>query len=227
MKRILVCEDEDVIREFVVINLKRVGYEVYDVNCGEEALRVFDAANGNFDIVLLDIMMPGIDGFQVCKELRKRSSTIGIIMLSAKTQEMDKVNGLMIVADDYITKPFSVRELVARVNRVFLRTKSDDSSSVIHAGSISYDLDKKEARRAGQVIALSSLENRILDLLFTNHDKAVSRNAVLDCIWEATGNDVYDHTVTVYMKRIRAKLGEDVIKTVKGIGYRVDSDETL
>lgn len=108
MKRILVCEDEDVIREFVVINLKRVGYEVYDVNCGEEALRVFDAANGNFDIVLLDIMMPGIDGFQVCKELRKRSSTIGIIMLSAKTQEMDKVNGLMIGADDYITKPFSI-----------------------------------------------------------------------------------------------------------------------
>ena len=78
-------------------------------------------------------------------------------------------------------------------------------------------MDKKEARRDGQLIALSSLENRILDLLFTNHDKAVSRNAVLDCIWEATGNDVYDHTVTVYMKRIRAKLGEDVIKTVKGI----------
>lgn len=135
--------------------------------------------------------------------------------------------GLVLGAEDYITKPFSVRELVARVNRVFLRRKSDDSSSVIHAGSISYDMDKKEARRAGQLIALSSLENRILDLLFTNHDKAVSRNAVLDCIWEATGNDVYDHTVTVYMKRIRAKLGEDVIKTVKGIGYRVDSDETL
>ena len=110
---------------------------------------------------------------------------------------------------------------MARVNRVFLRRKSDDSSSVIHAGSISYDMDKKEARRAGQVIALSSLENRILDLLFTNHDKAVSRNAVIDC------NDVYDHTVTVYMKRIRAKLGEDVIKTVKGIGYRVDSDDAL
>ena len=83
-------------------------------------------------------------------------------------------------------------------------------------------MDKKEAIRDGQVIALSSLENRILDLLFTNHDKAVSRNAVLDCIWEATGNDVYDHTVTVYMKRIRGKLGDDVIKTVKGIGYRVD-----
>ena len=98
---------------------------------------------------------------------------------------------------------------MARVNRVFLRRKSDDSSSVIHAGSISYDMDKKEARRDGQLIALSNLENRILDVLFTNHDK------------------VYDHTVTVYMKRIRAKLGEDVIKTVKGIGYRVDSDEAL
>lgn len=88
-------------------------------------------------------------------------------------------------------------------------------------------IGQKEARRDGQVISLSSLENRILDLLFTNHDKAVSRNAVIDCIWEATGNDVYDHTVTVYMKRIRGKLGDDVIKTVKGIGYRIDSGEAL
>ena len=107
MKRILVCEDEDAIRDFVVINLKRAGYDVYDVNCGEEALRVFDEENGNFDIVLLDIMMPGIDGFTVCKKLREKSSTPGIIMLTAKAQEMDKVNGLMIGADDYITKPFS------------------------------------------------------------------------------------------------------------------------
>lgn len=150
-----------------------------------------------------------------------------MIFLTARDEENDIVKGLELGAEDYITKPFSVRELVARVNRVFLRRKNDDSSSVIHAGSISYDMDKKEATRAGQLISLSSLENRILDLLFTNHDKAVSRNAVLDCIWEATGNDVYDHTVTVYMKRIRAKLGEDVIKTVKGIGYRVDSDEAL
>lgn len=107
MKRILVCEDEDVIRDFVVINLKRAGYDVCDVGCGEDALRVFEEEHGNFDIVLLDIMMPGIDGFTVCKKLREKSSTIGIIMLTARTQEMDKVSGLMFGADDYITKPFS------------------------------------------------------------------------------------------------------------------------
>ena len=115
MKKILVCEDEDVIRDFVVINLQRAGYTVVDVGCGEDALRVFDEANGDFDIALLDIMMPGIDGFQVCKALRAKSNTLGIIMLSAKTQEMDKVNGLMIGADDYVTKPFSPKELVLRV----------------------------------------------------------------------------------------------------------------
>ena len=177
-------------------------------------------------LVLLDVSLPDGNGFDFYSERLEKEKT-PVIFLTARDEENDIVKGLELGAEDYITKPFSVRELVATVNRVFLRRKSDDSSSVIHAGSISYDLDKKEARRAGQVIALSSLENRILDLLFTNHDKAVSRNAVIDCIWEATGNDVYDHTVTVYMKRIRAKLGEDVIKTVKGIGYRVDSDEAL
>ena len=96
MKKILVCEDEDAIREFVVINLKRAGYDVVDVNCGEDALKAYDEQNGNFDIALLDIMMPGIDGFKVCKKLREKSSKIGIIMLTAKTQEMDKVSGLMI-----------------------------------------------------------------------------------------------------------------------------------
>lgn len=177
-------------------------------------------------LVLLDVSLPDGNGFDFYSERLEKEKT-PVIFLTARDEENDIVKGLELGAEDYITKPFSVRELVARVNRVFLRRKSDDISSVIHARSISYDMDKKEARRDGQVIALSSLENRILDLLFTNHDKAVSRNAVLDCIWEATGNDVYDHTVTVYMKRIRAKLGEDVIKTVKGIGYRVDSDEAL
>ena len=107
MKRILVCEDEDAIRDFIVINLKRSGYSVVDVSCGEEALEAFDEQNGDFDIALLDIMMPGIDGFEVCKSLREKSATMGIIMLTAKTQEMDKVRGLMLGADDYISKPFS------------------------------------------------------------------------------------------------------------------------
>ena len=107
MKRILVCEDEDTIREFVVINLQRSGYSVVDVNCGEEALRVYDEQNGDFDVALLDVTMPGMDGFTLCKKLRERSETLGIIFLTARSQEIDRVGGLMMGADDYVTKPFS------------------------------------------------------------------------------------------------------------------------
>ena len=113
MKRVLVCEDEDSIREFVVINLVRSGYEVVDVNCGEDALKAFDENGGQFDVALLDIMMPGIDGMQVCKRIREKSDSLGIIMLSAKSQEMDKISCLMSGADDYITKqeshPFKLK----------------------------------------------------------------------------------------------------------------------
>ena len=148
MKRILVCEDEDVIRDFVVINLNRAGYDVVDVNCGEEALRVFDEEKGNFDIALLDIMMPGIDGFQVCKALRKKSSTLGIIMLSAKTQEMDKVSGLMLGADDYMTKPFSPSELTARIDAIYRRVsmsmvREEEDSSTIVSGPFELDLKSR------------------------------------------------------------------------------------
>ena len=223
MKKILLIEDNKGITEGLCDTFIEPEYELLTAGNLKEAGVLLSEHPG---LVLLDVSLPDGKGFDFYSERLEKEKT-PVIFLTARDEENDIVKGLELGAEDYITKPFSVRELVARVNRVFLRTKSDDSSSVIHAGSISYDLDKKEARRAGQVIALSSLENRILDLLFTNHDKAVSRNAVLDCIWEATGNDVYDHTVTVYMKRIRAKLGEDVIKTVKGIGYRVDSDETL
>ena len=129
MKRILVCEDEDSIREFVVLNLKRSGYDVVDVSCGEDAIKAFDDADGAFDAVLLDIMMPGIDGFAVCRQLRERSDNIGIIMLSAKSQEMDKVSSLMIGADDYITKPFSISELIARVDAICRRVSLVDSKA--------------------------------------------------------------------------------------------------
>ncbi len=227
MKKILLIEDNKGITEGLCDTFTEPEYELLTAGSLKEAGALLSEHPG---LVLLDVSLPDGNGFDFYSERLEKEKT-PVIFLTARDEENDIVKGLEIGAEDYITKPFSVRELVARVNRVFLRSfflrKNDDSSSVIHAGSISYDLDKKEARRAGQVIALSSLENRILDLLFTNHDKAVSRNAVLDCIWEATGNDVYDHTVTVYMKRIRAKLGEDVIKTVKGIGYRVDSDEAL
>lgn len=219
MKKILLIEDNRGITEGLCDTFTEPEYELLTAGNLKEAGALLSEHPGL-------VSLPDGNGFDFYSERLEKEKT-PVIFLTARDEENDIVKGLELGAEDYITKPFSVRELVARVNRVFLRRKSDDSSSVIHAGTISYDLDKKEARRAGQLIVLSSLENRILDLLFTNHDKAVYRNAVIDCIWEATGNDVYDHTVTVYMKRIRAKLGEDVIKTVKGIGYRVDSDEAL
>ena len=122
-------------------------------------------------------------------------------------------------AEDYITKPFSTRELMARVNRILRRT---EQKSLLRVQDISYDLDKMEALKNGEKIQFSSLELKIVNLLFANHNKAVKRSDVIDLIWEATGNDVYDHTVTVYMKRIKDKLGPDIIKTIKGVGYRID-----
>jgi DNA-binding response OmpR family regulator len=121
MKRILIVEDEVAIREFEAINLKRVGYETVEAGSGEEALEIFDNDTEGFDIALLDVMMPGMDGFALCKELRQRSDSIGIIMLTAKSQEMDKISGLMIGADDYVTKPFSPTELLARVDSLYRR----------------------------------------------------------------------------------------------------------
>ena len=159
MKRILICEDEDTIREFVVINLKRAGYDVVDVNCGEAALETFESEHGNFDIVLLDIMMPGIDGFTVCKKIREKSSTIGIIMLTARTQEMDKVSGLMIGADDYITKPFSPSELTARVDaihrRVCMSFIKNEKQSVIESGPFVLNLKSRTVTKNGAPIELT------------------------------------------------------------------------
>lgn len=121
MKKVLVCEDESAIRDFVVINLQRAGYEVVEADSGEAALKRYDENGGDFDVAILDVMLPGIDGFQVCKELRNKNGGLGIIMLSAKTQEMDKVTGLMLGADDYVTKPFSPSELLARVDSLHRR----------------------------------------------------------------------------------------------------------
>ncbi len=120
-KRILVAEDEKSIRDFIVINLRRNGYDIYEAEDGEQALRVYEEYNGEFDIALLDIMMPKLDGLEVCKQLRQKSQTIGIVMLTAKTQEMDKVTGLLVGADDYITKPFSPSELMARIDAIYRR----------------------------------------------------------------------------------------------------------
>ena len=209
LKRILVCEDEDVIRDFVVINLKRAGYDVTDVNCGEEALKTFDAEHGNFDIVLLDIMMPGIDGFTVCKKLRERSSTLGIIMLTAKAQEMDKVSGLMIGADDYITKPFSPSELTARV---------------IESGPFLLNLKSRTVSKNGKPVDLTQVEYQILEYFMNNKNTALDRSSILSHIW---GDSYFgdDKIVDVNIRRIRMKIEDEpsnpqYIITIWGYGYK-------
>ncbi len=229
MKRILVCEDEDVIRDFVVINLRRGGYEVVDVPNGEEALRVFDESGGNFDVALLDVMMPpGIDGFTVCKEIRRRSSSIGIIMLSAKSQEMDKVSGLMLGADDYVTKPFSPTELVARVDaihrRVTMLAGTKAAPEQLCSGPFVLDLKSRTLKKNGTVIDLTQVEFQIMEYFLQNPDVALERAAILRQVWgeEYVGDE---KIVDVNIRRLRMKIEEDPsspqhITTVWGYGYK-------
>jgi len=229
LKRILVCEDEDPIREFVVINLRRAGYEVVDVNCGESALETFEKEQGDFDIVLLDIMMPGIDGFQVCKKLREKSSTLGIIMLTARSQEMDKVSGLMIGADDYITKPFSPSELTARVDAIYRRVcmsfiKDENSLSIVESGPFVLNLKSRTVSKNGIPIDLTQVEYQILEYFMKNKNTALDRSSILNHIW---GESYYgdDKIVDVNIRRIRMKIEEEpsspkYIMTIWGYGYK-------
>lgn len=173
------------------------------------------------DLIVLDISLPDGDGLQLY-ENDICMKHIPTIFLTAEDDEETIVKGLNLGADDYITKPFSTKELMARVNRVLMRNRKD---ALIRVGRVAFDMDKMIVTKDGQGVNLTSLELRILHLLFLNLNKVVSRNTILDKIWEWTGNDVDDHTVTVYFKRIREKVGNDLIVTVKGIGYRIDQHE--
>ncbi|MCX7657138.1 MAG: response regulator transcription factor [Oscillospiraceae bacterium] len=228
MKRILVCEDEDVIRDFVVINLQRAGYDVVDVDSGIKALQVFEDENRNFDIALLDIMMPGIDGFSVCKKLREKSSKLGIIMLSAKSQEMDKVNGLMLGADDYITKPFSPSELVARVDAVYRRVcmslEKEEKSPLIVSGPFALNTKSRTLTKNGKLVELTQVEYEIMEYFFNNPNTALDRSSILAHIW---GDEYYgdDKIVDVNIRRIRMKIEDEpsdpkYIVTIWGYGYK-------
>lgn len=228
MKRVLVCEDEDVIRDFVVINLQRAGYTVTDVNCGEDAISVYDEQNGDFDVALLDITMPGMDGFTVCKELRKRSATLGIIFLSAKTQEMDKVSGLMLGADDYVTKPFSPSEVVARVDAIYRRvcmsTVGKNDNSYIKSGPFVLDHKGRTLTKNGNLIDVTQVEYQIMELLLKNKGIALERNKILNEIW---GENYYndDKIVDVNIRRLRIKIEDEpsepvFIQTIWGYGYK-------
>lgn len=177
--------------------------------------------NPKLDLIILDIMLPDGNGFELFKNNIKKLN-IPTIFLTAKDDENDIVTGLNIGAEDYITKPFSTKELLARVNKILLRTKKQ---SIITIQDIKFDIDKMIVYKNDKIIELTSLEIKLLSLLFINIGKVVNRNTILDTIWDSTGNDVDDHTVTVYFKRIREKLGTNIITTVKGLGYRIDDEK--
>lgn len=230
MKRVLVCEDEEVIRDFIVINLERAGYDVVDVPNGEEALKVFNDNNGEFDVALLDIMMPGIDGLQVCKEIRKKNETIGIIMLSAKSQEMDKVAALMYGADDYVTKPFGPAELTARVDAIHRRVSmmseksGKEEKSVIVSGPFEINLKSRTLKKNGEIIELTQVEFHIMELFMKNPNIAMERSAILAAVWgENYFGDV--KIVDVNIRRLRMKIEDEpsnpeYLATVWGYGYK-------
>lgn len=225
MRKILICEDEDAIRDFVVINLQRSGYDVAAASSGEEGLEMFEK-NGGYDVVLLDIMMGGIDGFTVCKKIRELNSTVGVIMLTAKTQEMDKVRGLMLGADDYVTKPFSPSELVARVDAVCRRVHMMSASQTESVESGPFVLNRKSRllTKNGEVVDLTQVEYQIVDFFLRNQKVALERSRILNEIW-GDSYDGDDKIVDVNIRRLRMKIEDEpsnpsFIQTVWGFGYK-------
>lgn len=216
---ILLIEDNESIAKALVYSLNQKGYDiVHKINI-KDTLSFLEKEK--VELIILDISLPDGDGFTLYEDIIKKLK-IPTIFLTAKDEEDDVVKGLELGAEDYITKPFSTRELIARINKIILREKRN---LIIKVKDIKFDIDKMVVYKNEEKIDLTSLELKILHLLFVNLNKVVTRNYIIDKIWEWTGNDVNDNTVTVYMKRIREKLKTKIIITIKGIGYRIDKDE--
>ena len=225
MKKVLVLEDEANIRSFVVINLKRAGYEAIEAGTGEEALSQL-RRNPDIKVALLDIMLPDMDGFEVCRRIRASNSQIGIIMLTARTQEMDKVTGLMTGADDYVTKPFSPAELTARIDALYRRA---GGGAVEDSGEISQppfllNTRNRTLEKNGQRVKLTQVEYSIVKLFMEKPGQALSREESLDAVW---GRDYFGELkiVDVNIRRLRIKIEDDpqnpsYITTVWGYGYK-------
>ncbi|MBQ7045314.1 MAG: response regulator transcription factor [Clostridia bacterium] len=233
MKKILLVEDEVAIREFEAINLNRAGYTTVQAGSGEEALDIFLSAPESFDIALLDVSMPGMDGFTLCKELRKVSNTLGIIMLTARTQEMDKISGLMMGADDYITKPFSPAELLARVDSLYRRVEVNSASTQnfdeIKLGEFTLNLRRHTLLKNDKNIELTQVEFQIIEYFFTNPDTAIERTEILNKVW-GTNYFGEEKIVDVNIRRLRMKIEQDPgnpkhLVTVWGMGYKWNTEE--
>ena len=225
MKKVLILEDEINIRSFVVINLKRAGYEAIEAGTGYEALERIKE-HPDIGVAILDIMLPDIDGFEVCRNIRATNKQMGIIMLTARAQEMDKVTGLMTGADDYVTKPFSPAELTARIDALYRRLGGDSAatSELLAQGPFVMNIRNHTLEKNGTRIRLTQVEYSILKLFMQNPGRALSREDILAAVW---GHD-YDgelKIVDVNIRRLRIKIEDDTanptyITTVWGFGYK-------
>ena len=225
MKKVLIMEDEINIRSFVVINLKRAGYDVVEAGTGEEALNCM-LEQPDIGVAILDIMLPDIDGFEVCRRIRATNKQMGIIMLTARTQEMDKVTGLMTGADDYVTKPFSPAELTARVDALFRRIGKENNANmeILSQGPFTMNTRNHTLDKRGERIRLTQVEYSIMKLFMMNPGKALSREDILSEVW---GREYEGELkiVDVNIRRLRVKIEDDTanptyITTVWGLGYK-------
>ena len=227
MRKVLILEDEENIRSFVVINLKRAGYYAIEAGTGQDALDILQQ-NPDIGVAILDIMVPGdMDGFEVCRRIRATNKQMGIIMLTARTQEMDKVTGLMTGADDYVTKPFSPAELTARIDALFRRLGGENGiqSELLAQGPFVMNTRNHTLEKNGNRIRLTQVEYAILKLFMQNPNMVFSRDKLMSEIW---GMDYIGETRTVdmHIKTLRQKLkgAGGQIKTVIGVGYRLEGD---
>ena len=225
MKKVLILEDEMNIRSFVVINLRRAGYEVVEAGTGQEALDKLESIP-DIGVAILDVMLPDIDGFEVCRRIRATGTKLGVIMLTARTQEMDKVTGLMTGADDYVTKPFSPAELTARIDALFRRIggEANGNSEQLIQGPFVMNTRNHTLEKNGQRIRLTQVEYAIMKLFMQNPGRALSREDILSAIW---GREYEGELkiVDVNIRRLRIKIEDDAttptfITTVWGFGYK-------
>ncbi|SMO79361.1 response regulator transcription factor [Fodinibius sediminis] len=235
-KRILIIEDDEEIIELIEINVEHLDYETDTAVDGETGLQ--KAENGQYDLIILDLMLPKLDGMEICKRLRSEKDNTPILMLTAKSEEFDKVMGLELGADDYLTKPFSIRELLARIKANLRRVEVDKQEKFremkredLSIGQLVVEPDKRKVTISGKSVSLTPKEFELLHLFAANPGKAFSREELLEQIW-GYKFEGYDHTVNSHINRLRNKIEEDpsdpiYLKTVWGIGYRFAEQEEI
>jgi DNA-binding response OmpR family regulator len=234
-KHILLVEDDTDIADLLELHLTDEGYRVDLVDNGNEGLE--RALHGRYDLLILDIMLPGTDGFDICRRLRQEKCPLPILMVTAKTEEVDKVLGLELGADDYITKPFSIREVLARVKAMFRRVEVDqeaqahDEEALIEYDGLVIEPTKRKVTAHGKNVDLTSKEYELLLLFARNPGRAYSRQELLDEVW-GYQHSGYSHTVNTHINRLRNKIEPDpseprFVKTVWGVGYRFAEREEL